>query len=315
MQQTPKKIILGNSQSPGDVLVMTGAIECLHEQYPGQYLTGVSTTADQIFENNPHITPLKKSDPDVRFIPMHYPLINSCNQRPVHFLQGYCDYLGEQLGHPIVCTTNQPHLYISDQENAWLPQVHEKTKKPIRYWVINAGTKFDYTAKNWGVQNYQTLAEMLYGKIQFVQIGASEHYHRPLNGVIDLVGKTDIRQLIRLCWHAEGGVGPVTFLHHIMAAFHKPYVCLNGGREPVSWEQYPTATMLNTIGRLPCCQGGGCWRSRTVSLGDGDEKDKSLCELPVFGGEDTIPKCMAMIHPEEVARAIEQYYLGGVLKY
>ncbi len=311
----PQKLLLTNTQSPGDVLVMTAAIACLQEQYPGEYLVGVRTSADEIFQNNPHVTYVDPTDPDVRAIDMHYPLIDECNQRPVHFVQGYCDYLAEQLGRPIKCTTRRPNLWLHEQEKAWLPQVHETTKKPVKYWIINAGTKFDYTAKNWGIQNYQALVEMLYGKVQFVQVGVAGHFHRPLHGVINLIGKTDIRQLIRLCWHAEGAVGPVTFLMHIMGAMEKPYVCLAGGREPLPWEYYPTSTMMSTVGSLPCCRRGGCWKSRTVALEDGDEKDKSLCELPIFGGEDTIPKCMAMISPEEAARAVEKFYLGGVLKY
>jgi hypothetical protein len=100
-----------------------------------------------------------------------------------------------------------------------------------------------------------------------------------------------------------------------MAALEKPYVCMLGGREPVPWEYYPTTTMMSTIGTLPCCRTGGCWKSRTVALGDGDEKDKSLCENPVFGGEDIIPKCMAMIPPDEVVKTIEKYYTGGILRY
>lgn len=55
-------------------------------------------------------------------------------------------------------------------------------------------------------------------KIQFVQVGDKSHHHPRLNNVIDLVGKTDIRQLTRLAYHAEGAICPVTFLMHLMAA-------------------------------------------------------------------------------------------------
>ena len=81
------------------------------------------------------------------------------------------------------------------------------------------------------------------------------------------------------------------------------------------WEHYQTQTTMRTVGQLSCCRFQACWKSRTVALNDGSDKDKSLCELPVFGSDEVLPKCMAMITPEEVVRAIERYYIGGVLSH
>lgn len=297
---------------PGDILVMSGAIECLHQQYPNQYLTDVKTSADAIYENSPRIT---KLDDDVTTIKMEYPLINECNQRPVHFLQGYVDYLGHMLGINLVCRVTRPYLYLSDDEKKWLPQVQEITKRPIKYWIINAGIKSDYTTKAWGVENYQKVVDLLKGKVQFVQIGEKHHNHPKLNNVIDMIGKTDTRQLIRLCYNAEGGLGPITFIQHIFAAFEKPYVCLLGGREPLQWEHYSTQTMMSTVGALPCCKTGGCWMSRIEPLGDKDSKDTSLCRFPVFTSSGVIPKCMSLISPESVSECILRYYYGGILSF
>lgn len=306
------KVRLINNLCPGDVLVMTAAIESLHEQYPEVYEVAVKSFSPDIFENNPRVVP---HDNSFRDIEMRYPLINQSNQWPVNFLQGYTDHLGEQLGIRLKITTKRPHLYLSDGEMSWMSQVQEFTGKKVKYWVINAGTKQDYTAKGWGHENYQEVVNMLYGRVQFVQIGENSHMHKPLEKAINFIGKTNLRQLIRLCWNAEGGVGPITFIQHVFAAYEKPYVALLGGREPLMWEHYHTQTTLSTLGSLPCCRFGACWCSRVVPLGDDDEKDKRLCELPVFGAEETIPKCMAMIEPSDVVRAILRYYEGGVLSY
>lgn len=305
-----RNIRLINKLCPGDCLVMTAAIECLHKQHPGEFQTDIQTSCDDIFKNNPHVKTLENAQE----IEMNYPLVNFCNQRPVHFIKGYCDYLAESLGVPIDTHTNRPHIYLSSEEKAWMSQVQEMVGRPIKYWVINAGIKSDYTCKSWGHFNYQNLVDLLYGKIQFVQIGESNHNHEPLENVINLIGKTDARQLMRLCWHAQGGVGPITFIQHIFAAYQKPYVALLGGREPLQWENYPTQTTMSTLGMLPCCQFTGCWKSRVVPLGDNDQKDQNLCELPVIGVE-TIPKCMAMIEPTDVASSILKYYEGGVLRF
>jgi ADP-heptose:LPS heptosyltransferase len=315
--QAPKKqkILLQNRLSPGDILVMTAAIESLRQLYPNTYLVGIDSGCGAIFENNPFIINMDPNDPEVHKIDMQYPLIDHCNQKPVHFIQGYHEWLAKELKIILPMMTNRPHIYINEQEKKWLPQVHEVTGKPVRYWIINAGVKQDYTNKNWGYENYQTVIDMLRGEVQFVQVGEKHHLHRPLKGVINMIGKTDARQLIRMCWNAEGGLGPITFVMHLFAAFQKPYVALMGGREPMHWEHYPTQTTMSTLGQLPCCRFNACWKSRTVPLGDNDKKDESLCELPVFGGEEVIPKCMAMITPEEVVRAIERYYIGGVLTH
>ncbi|WP_410964358.1 hypothetical protein, partial [Salmonella sp. SAL4447] len=86
---------------PGDVLVMTAAVESLHRAHPGQFLTEVESTCPAVWEHNPLARPLTPAlRPHVRRVEMHYPLIERSNQFPVHFLQGYCDFLADQLGVP-----------------------------------------------------------------------------------------------------------------------------------------------------------------------------------------------------------------------
>src|SRR5436190_5972387 len=80
-----------------------------------------------------------------------------------------------------------------------------------------------------------------------------------------------------------------------------------GGREPATWEAYPDHQFIHTIGQLPCCADGGCWRSRSVPLVDGDEKDQpeNLCVDVV----NNLPRCMHMITPYDLVRAMNQ---GGI---
>lgn len=313
----PRKVILRTMLSPGDICTLTAAVESLHATYPGQFLTDVRTSCDEIFEHNPRVTKLADDDPAAAVVEMHYTeLLNCCDQVPNAFLRGYCLHLGRRLGVPLDLTTNRPHLYLSDDEKRWMNQVEEHvTHRPTKFWLVNAGVKRDFTLKQWPVEYYQEVVDHFRGKIQFVQIGSHEHDHPPLRGAISLVGQTDTRQLIRLCYHAQGGAGPITFLQHLCAAFEKPYVALLGGREPASWTQYPLQTTLHTLGKLPCCRTRSCWRSRVVRLNDGSEQDQSLCELPVLGLTRPVGKCMAIIKPADVIRAIEACYDGGALTY
>lgn len=322
-----RKILLHTGLPPGDVMTMTAAVEMLHEQHPGKYQVAVSTNNQELWENNPRVVPRGREVDDaftelntlnigkdennkIRVherdgaiaIDMQYHLVNESGNRPVHFIQGYTEFLADALKIPLKLTTNRPHLYLSQDEKNWMNQVWEVTKNAAPYWVLNAGVKRDYTAKQWPW--FQEVVNLLRGRVRFAQIGKESDLHPALTGVVNLVGKTSDRALIRLVYHAQGVLSGVTFLMHLAAAFEKPAVIVAGGREPRLWNSYPTQTLLATVGALDCCRRGGCWKSRVGAQNDGN--DGSLCERPM----PTMPpagECMTRISPEFVARAVESY--------
>ncbi len=302
-QVRPEKLILRCNLCPGDILTLTAAVESLHRTYPGQYVTDVRTPSREIWHANPHVTTILDSEPGAQAIDMHYPSINRCNQEAIPFLGGYTEYLAEQLSRPLRLQTNRPHIYMSAAELAEPPAIDGP------FWIVNAGIKSDYTCKAWPIEYFQEVVDRTQGKIRWVQIGLREHNHPQLRGVTSLLDSgPPLRELIRLAYHAQGGLGPVTFLQHLCAAWEKPYVCLVGGREPATWVQYPYQHTLHTVGQLDCCRPHSCWRARVVPLGDGDDKDKSLCQYPVTEGlARPSPKCMTMIRPDEVLQILERY--------
>lgn len=316
-----RKLILENHQAPGDILMLTAALRDLHLAYPGQFVTDVRTSCPALWENNPFVTPLSPDDPEVEVISCGYPLIHRSNDLPYHFLFGFSDFLNGHLDLNIQPKAFKGDIHLSPEEQVWMSQVEESTGSNDPFWIVNAGGKFDYTAKWWAFERYQAVIDHFQGKIQFVQIGELEHYHPKLEGVIDLRGKTDLRQLVRLFYHASGVLTPVSLPMHLAAAVPsrsglppmRPCVVLAGGREGTQWEAYPNHQYIHTIGALSCCAEGGCWKSRVLPLGDGDAKDEAhaLCEQP----QGTLPRCMDMIHSEEVIRRIDWYYQGGILSH
>ena len=319
-----RKLILQSFQSPGDVTVMSATVRDLHIAHPGKFETDVRTSADALWLHNPYITRLSEGQSGVEFIQMHYPLIHECNQRPYHFLHGYSQYLEQQLGIKIPLTRFSGDIHLSAEEKNSPPPGAE-LGVPEHFWLVVAGGKFDFTAKWWNPESFQKVIDHFQGKIQFVQCGEAGHWHPPLKGVINLVGKTDTRSFIRLVYHADGVVCPVTFAMHLAAAVetkpgrpkHRPCVVIAGGREPPHWEAYPHHQFLNTVGALPCCADGGCWKSRCQLVGDGDQKDRhDVCVDPVQIRSDLrIARCMDLITPEHVIDRIELYYRGGALKF
>ena len=193
-----------------------------------------------------------------------------------------------------------------------------------------------HNCKWWHPDRYQEVIDHFKGKITFVQVGEKKHWHTPLKNCINLVGKTDLRQLIRLTYHSVGVLGPVSFGMHAAAAVpvkngrpkNRAAVIIAGAREPAQWEAYPHHRYLSNNGALMCADNGGCWKSRCAKIKDGDKKNvEKLCEKPVkitvmadypkekIDGDLTIPKCLHMIKTEHVTQAIESYYVGGALEY
>ena len=308
----PEKLLLINRLSPGDILVMTNAIRDLHLAYPNTKID-VRTPCPAIFNNNPHITKLQYNEAeycnintwfasnqgktkmlgDIMCVDMQYPLIHSSGARGAHFAEGHREFLEDTLKVKIPQTKIRPELYLTAIEKSKAPNIEGK------YWVINAGSKSDYTLKQYPY--YQEVVNLLKNKVQFVQIGIKNHLHQPLEGVIDMVGKTDsLRDLFSLIYNAEGVLTCVSLPMHVAAAFKKPCVVVAGAREGTRWELYPNHRFIYVNGCLPCADYDGCWRSST-----------SDCTVKIKG----VPKCMTLIKPEEVAREVERYYEGGILRY
>ncbi len=313
----PRKFIFTNHQSPGDIVMLTAAVRDLHATFPGDFLTDVRTSCPDLWLHNPHLTPLTEDDPEAEVLPCHYPLIHQSNQRPYHFIHGFIEYLGERLGIRILPRQFKGDIHLSEEEKeAPFPGMKEIGGRP--FWLMAAGGKFDFTIKWWESARYQQVVDHFAGRILFVQVGEDGHHHPPLRGVLDLRGRTMLRELVMLMYHAQGVVGPVTLLMHLAAAVetlpgqppNRPCVVIAGGREPSHWEAYPSHQFLHTIGMLECCARGGCWRSRTLPLGDGSSMDHphSLC-ANVIG---PLPRCMDMITAVDVVRAIEGYLSGGL---
>lgn len=283
--KTGRKLLLRCNLSPGDALVMSAAIYSLHRTHPGKFQTAIQTHADELFQYNPDI-----SECDGELVEMHYPEIHRSDERGIHFMQAYCEFLESVLGVRVPLLTNRPRVYLSKSEMLG-------TAAP--YWVVCAGGKTDFTCKQW--PHYQEVVDK--SKVSWVQVGAAEHDHPPLRGVDNMVGKTSLRELVRLVYHSKGVLCSTTLLMHLAAALERPAIIIMGGREPVQWNSYPKQHLLHSIGQLPCCEKKACWKSRVTKLNDGSAHDELLCERPL----GRVAECMNMITAAEILSIISRY--------
>jgi len=291
-----KKLIL-HSDPPnlalGDIAMMTIAVRDLHLTYPGQYQTDVHTGSSDLWVNNPYITSLK--DEEGEHVYIGYPLIQ--NAGSMSFSDAFRLDLADKLGIEIPWTSMNPDIHLSDEEKDD-NMVEREFGYLGKFWLLNAGYKDRYILKYYPF--WQEVVNLLKNKIQIVQIGTTDCHHEELDNVFSLVGKTSVREFIKLIYWSEGTIGPISCQFVLAAAFNKPSVIVAGGKEPPRWQMYNYHRYLSVCGCLECAPGNGCWT--------GEYKD---CVSRVGG----VPRCFAMISPEEVARNVLLYYEGGILNF
>ena len=311
MPRSTEKLVLRAMVYPGDLMMLTSAIRDLHIEHPGQYLTDVDTTCQPIWDNNPYITPFDRCKSH-RYLNVGYPRYSHREPAPAHLSTRYHGQLAEALGLPIPVTRATPEIYLAEEEKS--PDYPRSLGLRRPYWVVMAGAKYDTTTKWWNPLFYQHVVDKLDGRVDFVQCGSLEDWHPPLQGAVNMVGRTDLRQFVRLIYYADGVLCPVTFAMHLAAAIPTPdgrpraCVVIVGGRETLSLIQYPNHTLLHVIGQLECCSSIGCWRYVCQET-HVPQQTQSRCQRPVqVTPELRLPQCMQMIGPDSVIEAILRYY-------
>jgi ADP-heptose:LPS heptosyltransferase len=314
MAELAEKLVFRAMVYPGDLLMLTSAIRDLHEAYPNRFVTDVDTTCRQIWRNNPYISRVDRNEFH-QYVDLGYPPYSHDEVNPEHLTTRYHHRLSEKLGIPVPVTRPTPEIYLTEAEKDPEFVISLGLQQP--YWLVIAGAKYDTTTKWWNPAYYQQVVDQLAGKIDFVQCGASCDWHQSLRGVVNMIGKTDIRQLVRLVYHADGVLCPITFTMHLAAAVpteageHRACVVIMGGREPPSLIQYPNHTLLTAIGQLSCCQEKACWKYVCQET-HVRQHVRSRCEMPVqVTSTLKLPLCMEMIRPANVVAAMLKYYPDG----
>ena len=222
--------------------------------------------------------------------------------RPYHFLYAFVEDVVKKLGVHVQLNDFRGDLYLSDEEKLPWPNLPEK------YWLIDAGHKTDFLCKFWGSFRHQAVVDELKDRIHFVQIGSAGDIHPPLKGVTNLVGETDLRQLMRVMYRASGVVTPVSMPMHMAAALPttqgqgRGCVVIAGHREQAHWERLPGHAYLGASGRIPCTKlGGGCWKNKVVKV----DQDDNLCLMPTVDEAGLpIPECLKRVTVDDVVRAV-----------
>ena len=355
-----RKLLLVNGGTLSQAVVMTAAVRDLHHFYPGRYLTDVYSADPAIWENNTYITSLAwhvepisgprdslnenetaipghdlkivKDEPDLEVIVCrqagdYASSITQSNRGSYHALHSYVHEICGKTGGDYEISEFRGDIHISSQEQSWISQV-EEAGVADSFWLICTGGQHDIATRRWQTERYQQVIDTLKGKVTFVQVGRAEDNHPQLKNVLNLVGKTSLRQLIRLVYHSVGVLTPSSLLMHLAAAIpmrpfdnkgrqrprNRQCVVIAGGREPWQWISYPHHQVIHTNGMMPCCAQGGCWRRQVKPQNDLEGPDDDACLNPVKSGFNSYTAgCLNLITPEMVVNRILISYEGGVL--
>lgn len=309
--------------------MLTAAIRDLHRAYPEKYKTTLSTGCPELWQNNPYNTGSAKRK-DTIYIEADYPLIHetkksvfNCNK---HFIEAFHSSLSETLKIDIPLTEMKGDLYLSTEEKKEIEELNKKYKDK-KVILLSPGGKTDFTCKIWPQEYYTDLIRRHPDEdVIFILTGRNNHPHfiQPdiniecFKNVIDLRGKTNIRQFITLMCIADLVISHVSFAMHLSAAVsnglnvrHKllPCIVIAGGRENPYWGRYPWHSFLHTVGsNMECCKDNACWQCRVEKIGDGAPHDGDICRYPVHvEGHKTRPLCMNRVTPEIVSNQIDLF--------
>lgn len=315
--------LIQHMRALGDVVVLTALVRDIKLAYPHIEIF-VRTRFPDVWQNNPYVSqnfaPHETPSTACRLIQADYGsgIREDHKKRPLHFLACFHEDFSRKTGLSLSLAEPKPDLHLDEAERT--PPVEG------RYWVMMAGGKTDIPLKVWSHKYWQRVVDDLRDRgIGVVQAGAlgGNHRHEPLANVLDLRGRTNVRDFLRLIAAADGVLCGVTAAMHIAAGLERPCVVIAGGRESWWWEAYVRQNagltgaerlrtphrFLHTIGLLDCCKQHGCFKKKLPEF----NHKKAVCLLPTIAEGLPLATCMAMIEPGHALEAVLSYYTDDSL--
>lgn len=143
---------------------------------------------------------------------------------------------------------NRPDFYLNGADIA------EGFKSPRQIVIITSSKKARVPMQNkeWLPERYQHIVDKFSPDYRFIQLGAAED--APLDNVLDLRGKTSVRQSAAILSNSVLMISHVGFMMHLARAVDCRSVIVYGGRERPDQSGY--ACFENIYSAMPCSP---CW--------------------------------------------------------
>lgn len=282
----------------GDSLALSCAVANLKKVCPG---VGVvySGVHPEVFANSPDVSLKGQVDAAFKVV---YTDFGASHFGAVKWslCEGFTRSLGGWLGMDIPFDIKVPVLYLSDEEKA------RYAKEPYAGCVVLNSNIQPYCLTK-GYPWWREVVRLLPGAT-FVLIGSGNpNEHRMdaagLANVVDLRGRTTLRDLMALVSVCGCVLSPASAVVHIAAALGRPSVVVIGARESRRFTDYPGA--LHVHSRCVC--GGDTWSGSCgcTRFKFSDARAELVCPRPVPYRGWSYPACMLSIAPESVVSAVE----------
>lgn len=148
---------------------------------------------------------------------------------------------------------NKPMLNLYNKEK----QFGKFSKNQITICTSSNATIIPMKNKEWYTARYQQIVNTLKTKYQFIQIGVADD--EPLENVIDMRGKTTIRETASILFQSKLLVSHVGFLMHLARAVDCGSVIIYGGREHPNQSGYScNSNIYQKEDCSPCWQHNRC---------------------------------------------------------
>jgi ADP-heptose:LPS heptosyltransferase len=307
--ELPDAVIFKNRQAIGDILCMTGAVRDFKNAYPNVRVN-VITTAMHIWDHNPALDRSLNDHSKILEVGPGFGT-NRSNAWNINLIDAFRMDFENKLKVRIEKGPVRPDIWMTKEEYERPPIIEGP------YWIIINGGEPGWPSKQYPY--WQEVVDQLSGKIKFVQLGLKGHPWPLLDGVVNMVGKTEdrntgIRDMFNLFLHAQGSIGLVSMHMHLSAAFGNPCVVVAGAREPAWFTQYFGHQYLQTNGTLRCGLHTACWKCKI----EGCQYHAEAPRKQIKGKDGNllpVPKCVDIISPDEVVDAVLKYYQGGRLEF
>lgn len=273
----------------GDSIILAGAlhnVKAAHQELDFTYCGW----GMEIWRNNPDI--IFDAKPDTMLAEVHYgPVGEERAASNGNLVEGFTKMLCNHLGIEQVPIVNRlPYAVLTEAEK-------EASVKWNGKWLLNANCQTYSRSK--GYPWWQSVVDGLKSDFEIVQVGSNEsrNLSPDLFGVTDWRGKSqNLRDFLSMVYGCAGVISPPSGIVNFAAAFGKNAVVVNGARELAKLSDYPNMTFLTN----ECCGYGkeqGC-----IALTFGMNRS---CMKPVLRNGQQYAKCMDMISPYTIIRAVK----------
>lgn len=269
LERTKIIVLYRLGKAIGDQTAMTSVIAQMHSESGYKFI--IFSTFPDIFKYNPNVllninyNKIPRGLKKITFL-----LLKALDKKNVYSFslrddtRTYTEHLKQTKSIEHLVTINARNITnIKNKEKVYPTQLFLSEKEingfrdkfPFNnYSIIQSVGKTTYTnIKEWGALKYQEVVKNT-PQINWIQLGSLED--PLLTGVIDLRGKTNLRELFYLISKSNFVLANEGLFNHIAAAFNTKSFVVFSGFTPISYVKYSSTIPISKEPQVSCAP---CW--------------------------------------------------------